>query len=175
MEMPRRKRVARWLLRGLLILLLAGNLALALFQSRVGTEAIAGLPWALVEVTGGSMEPVLEAGDAILVYQAPYYELEPGDIIVFSRDGELIVHEIVGRDGEDLITQGAANESPDAPVSREEYRARLVLRIPLLGGVWAVSRRPVGFVIYALLLSALLFGREIFSALYTALFERNTQ
>lgn len=160
------------ILRAVLVLLLVANLGLILLQFRSGPGAMDRIPFALIEVTGGSMEPKLHEGDAILAYQSPYSELEVGDVIVFSRDNGLIVHEIIEVREDCLITQGCANELPDSPVTETDYRAEMLFCIPKLGGIRKIYTSPLRFLTFAVLLGLLIFGTDIFSAVYEALFER---
>jgi len=47
-------------------------------------------------VTGTSMIPALWPGDRVTVHPATTDELRTGDVAVFARDGQVIVHRIVG-------------------------------------------------------------------------------
>ena len=159
----RRRRLA---LRLLLILLMTAELLLLAIQEARGTEFVRDLPVAVIQVSGGSMEPVLHNGDAILIRQVPFTSLTEGNIIVFSRDGELIVHEIVERGESSVITKGTANPVPDEPVGELEYRARMVAKIPGLGSILNIYGSTPRFLLFATLLILLFFGDDIFSQLY---------
>lgn len=67
----------------------------------------------VVIVTSGSMSPVFEAGDMMIVTQAPR-ALEEGMIIVMGMDDERVTHRIVHIDEQGLLTtQGDANNVAD--------------------------------------------------------------
>ena len=71
-------------------------------------------------VQSGSMEPTFEVGDLIIVTQSDDYEV--GDIVVFQDGRSLVVHRIVEIDGEQIITQGDANNTSDAPMTARDIK-----------------------------------------------------
>ena len=118
------------------------------------------------------MERMLHDGDVILTAAADFSSLRTGDVVVFSRGGELIIHEVIQVQDGALITQGRANAVPDEPVTRQEYRAKMVLRLPVLGKVLTVFESPVRYMGFAVLVTVLIFGGDIFSALYDRIARR---
>lgn len=168
----RGKRAAKYILRTVLALLLAINLLILLMQNQKGLDAVSRLPFAVIQVTGGSMEPELHNGEVILAVQTPYEKLKVGDTVIFGRNGELIIHKIVAAEGDTFTTRGTANEADDAPITWEEYRARMLCRVPGLDALWTVCDSPLRFSIFAALTLLLIFGNDIFAAVYTALFEK---
>lgn len=67
----------------------------------------------MVIVTSGSMSPVFEAGDMIVITPPPE-ELSPGMIVCFQMGEEIVTHRIVGVDADGRIsTKGDANDSAD--------------------------------------------------------------
>lgn len=165
MTEPRKSGVGRKILRIVLCILLGINLTVLLLQGRTGKTLLQKAP-ALLPVSGGSMEPKFHDGDAILVVPTAFEALEVDDIVVFYRDDQLIVHQIVERNDETLITRGTANYAPDAPVSQEEYRARAICRIPLIGSIWLVYSSLPLFLCWTALLILLIFGADLFPLLY---------
>jgi len=69
----------------------------------------------LLAVKSGSMYPVLEVGDVILMQPVSQEEIEVGDVVIFYKPGtgELVVHRVVGKTSEGLYTKGDANPSID--------------------------------------------------------------
>lgn len=131
-----------------------------------GVDAIDTLPFSIIEVTGGSMEPRLYQGDAIVVTKVALSELELGDMIVFTDDGELITHEVT-QIGEDyVIAKGTVNDLTDKPVTEENYKAKVILRIPYLCSIMALWDTPVAFFLFCALLFAVIFGKSIFGEIY---------
>lgn len=171
-ENDRIKKVLHRIVSVMLTVLLIFNLTALLLQFRTGTDFLRNTPVALLQVSGGSMEPVLHAGDAVLVRQEPFSAVTEGDIIVFCRRDELIVHKVIEVGEGSVVTQGTANAVPDAPVREEEYRARLICRIPALGVIWKFCSSAPLFLLWTLLLVLLLFGTDIFPALYEHLQKR---
>jgi len=159
----------------LLTLLLILNLTVLVLQSRRGADFLSKAPFAFLQVSGGSMEPVLHSGDAILIRQERFSSLTEGDIIVFCRGGELIVHEIITMGDGYVITQGTANDVPDEPVSADDYCAKMVCRIPALGAIWQFYTSVPLFFLWTVLLILLLFGGDIFSGLYEKIQHRNKE
>ena len=105
----------------------------------------------ILAVASGSMEPVLYAGDLILIegiQNAADIQVgtkdadQPGDIIVFHRFDELIVHRAVEKkdnaDGtHSFVTWGDANGWPDGREVRESdiVGRYLGVKVPWLGNI----------------------------------------
>lgn len=156
----------------MLIVILILNITVICMGKAVGSSVLNKLPIAMIPVLSDSMKPDYKSGDAILTRQTDYDDIQVGDVIVYSRDDDLIVHEVIAKQGGYLITKGKANPVADNPVTREEYRTKVMFKIPLLGGIWRISSKPFNFMLFALLIVLLLFGDKIFSGLYTKVFEK---
>ena len=105
----------------------------------VALGSVAGL--SLGHVEGGSMTPHLEDGDVALVRRVDPASLRVGDVVIFGRDGQTIVHRIVERSAQAdgtlvFTTKGDANPVADAPVPASQVNAKLVLAVPMLGGAF---------------------------------------
>lgn len=170
-----RRAAPKWLkltLRCFLALVLVAEVVLAAQQSRKGPELVRDIPVAIIQVTGASMEPVLHDGDAVLVRQVPFDELRTGDIIVFCRNDELVVHEIIELGESSAITKGAANPVPDEPVGEAEYCARMSGKVPGLGRIMNMYSNIPRFLAFSFLLILLFFGTDIFPLIYDFLHDR---
>ena len=86
---------------------------------------------ARIRVQGTSMLPALRPGDEIELRSTPSSNINPGDIVAFRRDERLVVHRVIGRSPDGLLTQGDALRHTDAPVSSDQ----------LLGVVASVLRK----------------------------------
>ena len=76
--------------------------------------ARAGVP---VRVRGGCMEPLICAGEEVMVRRRRVYL--PGDVVVFrTRAGDLAAHRVLGYRPSGLVTQGDHCAEHDAPVGR---------------------------------------------------------
>lgn len=122
---------------------------------------------AYLAVRGSSMEPTFHPGDLVVVRAGPPYE--PGDVVAYrtpasapglgargdaSADGEeaapVIVHRVVGLDGERLVLRGDANAADDAlRPAPQEVLGRQVARVPGVGGVFAGVRQSAGVAVVA--------------------------
>lgn len=94
--------------------------------------------WTPVVVTSGSMAPTLDTGDIILITDEA--SIGQRDVIVFDRDGELVVHRVFAVESDRYITKGDANPTPDVdPVPFDEVVGSGRLVVPMIGLplVWA--------------------------------------
>jgi len=95
----------------------------------------------LVIVGSGSMSPIIEKGDGIIVKKLSDKEisdLEIGDILVFNNSGMTMVHRITkisnSSKGPMFTTKGDANASEDADkTSKDNIVGVASVRIPIIG------------------------------------------
>lgn len=104
-------------------------------------------------VMSGSMEPALKIGDLIFVRETE--TIQPGDIVVYRSGASLIVHRVKETSGDTLITQGDANNAPDEPVTREQVKGTVALRIGGAGKVLTALRSPAGIAAVLILIVTL--------------------
>jgi signal peptidase I len=102
-------------------------------------------------VGGGSMEPVLSLGSAIVIEPVPISSLAVGDIVTIKvgPDQAIFTHRIsrlVHRpDGLWIETKGDANASADASIiPATAVQGRLLVAVPRLGYVVAALSQPSG-------------------------------
>lgn len=83
-----------------------------------------------LQVTGASMVPTLWPGDLLTVRSCCPDELAPDSIIVFRQDQQLIVHRLIHRIGNQIVTRGDARRRPDKPVEPSQIvgRVEIVMR-----------------------------------------------
>ncbi|MCS7137987.1 MAG: signal peptidase I, partial [Candidatus Caldarchaeum sp.] len=111
-----------------------------------------GITFPLLVVKSGSMRPVIEVGDIIIVLPVNPAEIRAdplnGDVIVFYRPGEkgfansIIVHRAVARQAGGIITKGDANSVADywGPVPPDHILGRWTgLSIPSWTGIGFLS------------------------------------
>ena len=67
-------------------------------------------------IAGFSMTPLLRSGDRVFLQKVERNEVEPGDIVVFSRQGKKIAHRVI-RTAPLFQTQGDGNPQPDEPLA----------------------------------------------------------
>ena len=82
-----------------------------------------------LRVSGTSMVPAIRPGDLVSVERASAAEIAPGEIVVFAREGRLIVHRVVAKTGSlgdgYLVTRGDRTRRNDALVSSAELVGRV--------------------------------------------------
>lgn len=84
-----------------------------------------------VKARGSSMLPFILDGEVVLVAPAAGAELRVGDVVCYETPpGTLVLHRVIGRRGERLVTKGDALTSTD-----------VISRARVLGRVVAVERR----------------------------------
>jgi len=85
----------------------------------------------------GSMRPSISPGDVVAVMPVPTEQLNVGDIITYATADKLITHRIIAIQGQgdhmQVITQGDANNTEDAPVLASQVRGRVTYTIPRVG------------------------------------------
>ena len=78
-----------------------------------------------LKVTGASMLPAVWPGDTLVVERQNSAELQPGQIVLRLRDGELVAHRMVGWSGERLVTRGDSLLHSDPPAHGAEIVGRV--------------------------------------------------
>lgn len=133
-------------------------------------QVIFGTPNPFYVVSSGSMEPVLDIYDVLIVKNGSTFEgAQRGDIIVFNRPevhDRVIVHRIVDiRESSEKIitTKGDANPASipgtDFPITKDDYIGKVVYVIPKIGYVTRLIQPPVNYIIIAVILAILFFNR----------------
>ena len=120
-------------------------------------------------VSSGSMIPVLNVGDILIVKDGnTFNSLKVGDIIVFNRPqgGDIvIVHRIIevnDRFGEKVIvTKGDANDGiipgTDFPIREKDYIGSVAYTVPKVGLVLKYLNPPVNYIIIAGIIGILIY------------------
>lgn len=160
------QKIGNRIIQVLLCLILILNIILIYMEKTKGADALQDTPYALLTIEGGSMEPRFHEGDGVFTWQTPFEKLKKGDIIVFLQAGELVTHEIIEIKDGVITAQGTANELADEPVTREQYRAKVLFRVPGMIYIQAVYENPVTMVIMIALVGLILFGKDIFDNIY---------
>ena len=131
---------------GFLGLILAASVWLILSKFWLKQEIPSVFGYSPVYVLSGSMEPAFSAGDMILIH--PQSQYEPGDVVTFHSDGELVTHRIVGESTEGFMVKGDANNVRDEELVRaQEIVGKQVLVLPRLGGIALFFRTGKGMLL----------------------------
>lgn len=95
-------------------------------------------------VLSGSMEPTLSINDLIIIKETNDYKVD--DVVVFETDSVVVVHRIVGYEGELIVTKGDANNVEDSPISEERIIGEVIFVIPGIGNIVTMIKSPIGMV-----------------------------
>lgn len=98
-------------------------------------------------IVSGSMLPVIQIGDVIIVQKIPAEQVQTGDIIQFKTETIRVAHRVIDIKEENrqrvLITKGDNNQSADTdPVLPEQVVGRVVAIIPKIGWPSMVIHSP---------------------------------
>lgn len=129
----------------------------------VGLQIVFGTQNPFYVVSSGSMIPVLEVYDVLVVDgKVPFEEIQIGDIIVFNRPNghdRVIVHRVAAVMAEDpktIRTKGDANPlsipGTDYPITDEEYIGKVAYVIPQIGYVTRILAPPINYIIIAVII-----------------------
>ena len=145
MQFLKKYPVIRYLVLGLLALVIGFNI-FSLNASRLaGNQVPMPFGYGASVVLSGSMEPALSVGDLlILKVDDSYFE---GDIVVYQSGTMAVVHRIVSVNEETAITRGDANNTNDEPIPVASIKGRVIRSIPKVGSaVWAI-KSPLGLIL----------------------------
>jgi len=80
-----------------------------------------------LQVGGWSMLPSIWPRDTLIIERASTSSVSAGDVVLFGRDQRLFVHRVIRKavKSEALVTQGDAMDSPDSPVSENEFLGKV--------------------------------------------------
>ena len=129
----------------------------------IGLQVVFGTPNPFYVVASGSMIPVLQVYDVLVVQgHEPFEDIEVGDIIVFNRPSDhnrVIVHRvasIIDDDPKTIRTKGDANPASipgtDFPITEEEYIGKVAYTIPQVGYVTQLLKPPINYIIIVIVI-----------------------
>lgn len=152
------------LLIGTLCLILLINLW-QLFSRIILKDKISSVfGYTQVTVMSGSMEPVISAGDVLIIHDEDEYNAE--DIVTFWRDEVLVTHRLIEEREQGWITKGDYNNAVDSQlVQKNQIIGKVIVIIPYLGLVILYLRTPLGILTVIILLFILLILPEWFSVI----------
>lgn len=160
-----KKQKLNLVLRWILIVVVSVSIGAGIYNWNTRTLTRDELPMPLgvgvAVVLSGSMEPELSKDDVIFVVSSKDYSV--GETVVFKQDGKLTVHKIISIDGETVITQGTANNTPDEPIQLQDIKGKVLFSLPGFGRAVDVIKSPavtVCLIILAALLLAMSYMKE---------------
>ncbi len=92
-------------------------------------------------VLSGSMEPTLSVDDLLFIKKTDTFHEK--QIVVYQDGDTLTVHRILSIAGNEIITQGDANNSPDDPIHAEMIKGEVFLVIPYAGKLVELLQKPI--------------------------------
>lgn len=135
----------------------------------IGLQIIFGTQNPFYVVSSGSMIPVLEVYDVLVVNgNVPLKEIQIGDIIVFNRPNghdRVIVHRVVAilderEESKTVRTKGDANPisipGTDYPITEEEYIGKVAYVVPQIGYVTRILTPPINYIIIAVIVGIMI-------------------
>ncbi|PAB59971.1 signal peptidase I [Anaeromicrobium sediminis] len=168
------RTILKWIgniMTGFLVLLIF----LALFTMIQGKRNPTYIPsivgYKLLSVLTGSMRPVLEPGDMIVIKEINPEDIKEKDVITYRMNKDtLVTHrvvEIINEDGNLLFrTKGDANNTEDFElIKSEQIIGTLSFNIPKGGYISNFAKSPKGFVLFILVPIILLIAYELKSIL----------
>jgi signal peptidase len=133
----------------------------------IGLQVVFGTQNPFYVVSSGSMVPVLEVYDVLVVDgKVPFQDIKIGDIIVFNRPNghdRVIVHrvaELLDDNPKTIRTKGDANPisipGTDYPITKSEYIGKVAYVIPQIGYVTRVLTPPINYIIIAVIIGIMI-------------------
>ena len=133
----------------------------------IGLQVVFGTENPFYVVASGSMIPVLEVYDVIIIQgHVPFEEIEIGNIIVFNRPSDhdrVIVHRVVSITDDNpktIRTQGDANNASipgtDFPITEEEYIGKVEYTLPQVGYVTQLLKPPTNYIIIVIVVGVMI-------------------
>ena len=144
----------RYALLAILGLVIGVNLYSFNASSLMGNRLPMPFGYGAAVVLSGSMEPEFSTGDLVIVGETD--SVEVGDVIVYQDGGMLVVHRVVGLDGELITTKGDANNVADQPINEAAVKGEVVASVPVLGRLVSFLKSPLGMALAILGAIALL-------------------
>jgi signal peptidase len=133
----------------------------------IGLQVVFGTQNPFYVVSSGSMIPVLEVYDVLVVDgKVPFNDIQMGDIIVFNRPNghdRVIVHRvaaILDDNPKTIRTKGDANPisipGTDYPITKDEYIGKVAYIIPQIGYVTRILTPPINYIIIAVIIGIMI-------------------
>jgi signal peptidase I len=108
------------------------SLILLAIMSLAILNSFSNSPIHYIVVKSGSMSPSINTGDLAFVYKVSTNQINIGDIVLYARAGNLVIHRIMNNNPNCLITKGDANIDPDIGCSKPVI-GKYLFKIPWLG------------------------------------------
>jgi hypothetical protein len=95
----------------------------------LAVEVLQSLGWLRLRATGSSMLPTLWPGDLLTIRSQSLQQVEPGDIVLWTRGGRFFVHRVVRKSSTGaawVVTRGDSMPAEDPAAAGEELLGKVV-------------------------------------------------
>ena len=116
--------------------------------------------YTIFQVITASMSNTINPQDIVIVKLTD--DVKTHDIITFRVGDDFVTHRIIGNDEDKIITRGDANNSQDAPITKDQIVGKVVFIISNVA-IWInVIKEPVviAAIIISIIVIKLLFFKE---------------
>lgn len=98
------------------------------------------LGYTIFQVVTGSMSDTIEIKDVVIVKITK--NVEENDIITYKSGKDFVTHRVIQKENDKLITKGDANNSEDAPITKNDVVGKVVFIISNVAVWMEVFREP---------------------------------
>lgn len=116
--------------------------------------------YTIFQVITGSMSNTINPQDIVIVKLTD--DVKTHDIITFRVGDDFVTHRIIGNEEDKIITRGDANNSQDAPITKDQIVGKVVFIISNVA-IWInVIKEPIviAAIIISIIVIKLLFFKE---------------
>lgn len=123
-------------------------IAFIAFQRISNNAAIGG--YRVFTVATGSMKPVYEVGDVLVVKTVESDTLKVGDYVTYYGNSgdmkdKIITHRIIRIDNNEITTKGTANTAEDPSITYDQIYGKVVHKLALITMISNIVRNQYGF------------------------------
>ncbi len=130
-------------------------------ESLMGNKMPMPLGYGCSVVLSGSMEPELHVNDLVFIKRTD--DIKVNDVVIYQDNNSLTIHRVIKINGDEITTQGDANNTADEPIKLGQVKGVMIGKIPYAGMVVQVLKQPAVIIILlalAVLLAEFSFRRE---------------
>ncbi len=116
--------------------------------------------YTVFQVITGSMSDTINPKDIVIVKLTD--DVKTNDIITFRVGNDFVTHRMIGTEGDKIITRGDANNSQDAPISKNQIVGKVVFIVANVA-IWIrVIKEPIviATIIITIIVIKLMFFKE---------------
>lgn len=141
----------------ILCLLLAGNIYLLAARLLFRNALPKVFGFAALAVASGSMQPVVNVGDLIIIREQTQYSVN--DIVTYNSGRSIVTHRIIELSDGEAVVKGDANNVADGSIPLSSIEGKVVFRIPRVGDAMLLAKSPYGIAV--VIAGVVLLGRAV--------------